>query len=440
MADIAYIFDDADRCGSSVFREYLDTLFTSGVFEDSLKVSPTGGMTISVSPGYVHLRGAVRYFADEVGFTLGVAPSGGDRIDAVMAEYSEDGRDITLKIVAGDVSDSTPDAPQPIRAGGVYQVVLANIIVRRGSVEIAIGSVVDTRPDDVICGFVKGRRRTLDVEQLLASFVAQQDRSLEEAAAEVDRWYNDVYLNIDPLTPEDRERVTSATNDNDEFVQKTRDVEFPRVRGVLSDLKLRSDNLGVGVSSRYSRSFDITRDEDVVLSDDDYAATDILIIGGSLQSTYMNSSKVAGSSYVSPRPIATFAIRQYNAGVPTDVFIAGMLFQDSSANPIMDPDWDMRSGYYNGYCSQFMQRLEITFKHNTAAKQWVPQKIAYYAVAKKQSYGRPDYRTAAANISISGQRYQSAMGVPYSTNNFASYNRLGGSHIDIKDVTALIST
>ena len=55
--------DNADRVyDADSFSNWLKKFFTTGVFSGDLMVTPAGGMSLSVSPGYCNIEGKVRIF------------------------------------------------------------------------------------------------------------------------------------------------------------------------------------------------------------------------------------------------------------------------------------------------------------------------------------------------------------------------------------------
>lgn len=230
MADTAYIFDNAAKCGSEVFRKYLGYLFTNGVFGDGLKVSSRGGMQIGVASGYGHINGAVMYFEGEQVMTLTVASVKADRIDTVVLEYSEAERDVLLRLLKGDPAD--PPVPVELtRSGGVYQVALAQITVRKGSVEVTAEDIEDMREP------IRGRVRELDFSQVTAAFEDRTRNTIDERLADFDRWYEDVYSKDLPLPDGTEDKARDVMRDNEEFVSSAGD----RLSGLKLDSGLTRD-------------------------------------------------------------------------------------------------------------------------------------------------------------------------------------------------------
>lgn len=160
------------------FSEWLRKFFTTGVFNGELQVLASSGMDVTVQTGYANIDGKVRFFDTATTFTLAPASGTYPRIDTIVVERNDTDREITIKYVQGTYSGNTPVPTAPVRAAGVYQIVLAQIYVAVGATEIAQGNITDTRADNTLCGWVVGTVDEIDVEQMTA-----------QAQADFNAWY-----------------------------------------------------------------------------------------------------------------------------------------------------------------------------------------------------------------------------------------------------------
>lgn len=173
MANSYGMFWDS-RGGDRVYsaesmEEWLKPFFVTGVFNGELAVTATTGMTISVSPGYCNIDGKVRYFDTATTFTLETAGAMSSRVDTVVIERNDGNREITLKVVTGTAGGgSTP----PVREGGIYQLVLAQIAVAAGATEIIQSNITDTRMSTELCGYVVSTVEEIDFDSAYAQFTA----------------------------------------------------------------------------------------------------------------------------------------------------------------------------------------------------------------------------------------------------------------------------
>lgn len=157
---------------SASFETWLKKFFTSGVFANELYVTANGGMQIAVSGGYANVDGKMMMF-DNSTFTLSNANSTYPRIDTVVVRRTNADRAITLAVVTGQYSGSSPQPTAPVRTGGVYELVLAEVYVGNGVTSISQANITDKRLDRNVCGYVIGTVDEIDVEQFLAQYTAQ---------------------------------------------------------------------------------------------------------------------------------------------------------------------------------------------------------------------------------------------------------------------------
>ena len=159
-------FDDSgfpqfDRAvGSDVLRSILSNYYTNGVFgignNNSFKVvaATGGGMSLTVQPGACLINGATGYNTEETRITLANGESQ-PRIDSIVLRLDDDKaqRSIRVEVIKG-TSQSQPVKPTPVREGAVYDLVLANVMVRANVSTITNADITDTRLDKNVCGFV----------------------------------------------------------------------------------------------------------------------------------------------------------------------------------------------------------------------------------------------------------------------------------------------
>ena len=159
-------FDDSgfpqfDRAvGSDVLRSILSNYYTNGVFgignNNSFKVvaAAGGGMSLTVQPGACLINGATGYNTEETRITLANGESQ-PRIDLIVLRLDDNKaqRSIRVEVIKG-TSQSQPVKPTPVREGAVYDLVLANVMVKANVATITNADITDTRLDKNLCGFV----------------------------------------------------------------------------------------------------------------------------------------------------------------------------------------------------------------------------------------------------------------------------------------------
>lgn len=154
------------------FTEWLRPFFMTGVFNGDLFVSADSGMTVKVGTGYVNINGKVMNFEEETSLTLDAASATLKRIDAIVARRNDTDREITIEVIKGTQSAS-PVAPEPVRSGSIYDLVLAHVFIDKASVAIVQGDITDTRPDSEICGWVASTVTEITFDQIVAQLEDQ---------------------------------------------------------------------------------------------------------------------------------------------------------------------------------------------------------------------------------------------------------------------------
>lgn len=176
---------NADRTyDADSFAEWLRKFFTTGVFNGELQVTPDSGMVVNVAPGYANIEGKVRFFENSNAFTIDPASGVYPRIDNIVVRSDSTARAITCEYVKGDYSGDSPTAPTPTRAGGIYEIVLAQIYVSAGATAILTNDITDTRADDSLCGWVTSTVEGVPMDQIVAQmqaeFIAWYDRMKDQ--------------------------------------------------------------------------------------------------------------------------------------------------------------------------------------------------------------------------------------------------------------------
>jgi len=184
------------------FELWLKKFFTSGVFNGELQVTAYSGVTVAVSGGYSNVDGKVMFAPQQAEITLDAPNSTYPRIDTIVIRRDNTERQITIEKVTGAYSGSSPVPTAPVRTGGIYELVLAQIYVGAGASIITQADITDTRMDSEICGYVTGTVEEIDFSQITAQFESYyaQFKNTQEAdftewsteqRAEMEEWSGD---------------------------------------------------------------------------------------------------------------------------------------------------------------------------------------------------------------------------------------------------------
>lgn len=195
------------------FSEWLKKFYTTGVFNGDLAVTASGGMTVSVSSGYVNIEGKVKFFSTPTTLTIAIAGGTYERIDTVVAECNYSDREITVKVVTGAYSVS-PKATAPVRTAAAYQLVLAQIDVAAGATEITQKNITDKRMDSNVCGLVTGTVSQIDFSTVKAQF---------------DSWFEDVKGTLDSDAAGNLKNQIDAANEKIDTLNSIKSETFTTV-------------------------------------------------------------------------------------------------------------------------------------------------------------------------------------------------------------------
>ena len=171
------------------FSEWAKTFFTTGVFVNTNHVRAASGLTITVDAGYCNVEGKVAIFDAADTLTIATPHASLKRIDTVVIERNDVEREFYRKIVTGNPA-ANPVAKEPVRANGVYQLVLAQITVGAGVTSITQANIKDTRANANLCGYVAGVAKEISWEQITAQWDAYYEEFKASQFTDFDEWFN----------------------------------------------------------------------------------------------------------------------------------------------------------------------------------------------------------------------------------------------------------
>ena len=181
-----------DRAVDSEFlRKVYACYFSDGVFydqSDRLQVVADTGMQVKVSPGCVHIQGAIGIEPNQRTLVVQAADDQ-DRIDTVVArlDLSLDVRSIDLYIVKGTPAES-PQAPAMTRDSTTWELGLANLFVAKNVSTISQQRITDTRLDTARCGQVGAPvQPPFDTEAYFTQLEAAIRAHQEDAEAQIEQ-------------------------------------------------------------------------------------------------------------------------------------------------------------------------------------------------------------------------------------------------------------
>lgn len=164
-----------DRVYSSAdLAAYFASFIGNGVYANparQLMVSPVSGdMAVNVEPGKAWINGYFYELTDTPKqLTISIGDATYNRIDLIVCSLNLTNRLIELKVIQGAAA-ANPQRPTYNRTSDIYDLVLAEITVPAGAIELEAAHIKDTRPDNSLCGFVTGVVNQIDTTGLFAQY------------------------------------------------------------------------------------------------------------------------------------------------------------------------------------------------------------------------------------------------------------------------------
>lgn len=184
-----YNSENGDRVyDADSFSNWLKKFFTTGVFEGDCQVTALGSMVVNLAPGYANIMGKVKNLENQT-FTLEPADGSYPRIDTIVIERNDTDRDITAKVIIGELSGNDPVPTPRVWENGVYQLVVAEIYVAAGATEVTQASITDKRSDPDVCGIVAGTVTEMDFSQFTAQFESYFEQFKASNLEEFSEWF-----------------------------------------------------------------------------------------------------------------------------------------------------------------------------------------------------------------------------------------------------------
>lgn len=165
------------------FAEYNALFVRSGVFatpENQLKISVSGGLNLSIANGAACIDGYYFILPEDDTISVPLNETTTEKQYYVCCTLSVSDRDIDIQL------REVGATPGPVDDGNTHELVLCSFSLGTGVSVLTNAMLTDTRPDDTMCGWVRGRA---ELDQLLLNMI----NNLE---SEVDSNYSTLSDNI----------------------------------------------------------------------------------------------------------------------------------------------------------------------------------------------------------------------------------------------------
>ena len=147
------------------FMDYFSLFVGNGVFvspTNQLMVVPGAGRTVIVSTGWAFINGGWYNNDSELLVEIPANNSSTNRVDSIRVRYSAADRKISVVLISGETG--------VVRGDTIWDLEIAQIITTPGFTNVTSANISDMRPDENVCGFVKGLLEVVSTNDLFNQF------------------------------------------------------------------------------------------------------------------------------------------------------------------------------------------------------------------------------------------------------------------------------
>lgn len=150
------------------FAKYFSLFVGNGVFiqtANALQVVSAGDMNITMHAGAAFANGYWYLNDSDYTYTVPINTESTARYDSVVIAFDTVERTAEMRYKVNDIS--------VVREDEIYELQIAQVVVNAGTIEITDAYIVDKRPDESVCGFVKGLVEVITTNELFNQFNEQ---------------------------------------------------------------------------------------------------------------------------------------------------------------------------------------------------------------------------------------------------------------------------
>lgn len=202
---------------SEDFADYFAKFISNGVYPNPsnnlLVESLNNNMVLTVNAGSAFIKGRGYINKEPLYVTVSNADAAYNRIDFIVLQLNLIDRKIKILYKEG-VPSASPVKPSLTRNDDVYELKLAEIIVKSGIQKITTADITDTRLDSAVCGIVTAVIDNVDTTALFQQYesylntkifqwnetqlnqTTEFKEQMTEQKTEFDNWFNGAKLDI----------------------------------------------------------------------------------------------------------------------------------------------------------------------------------------------------------------------------------------------------
>lgn len=144
---------------SAPYRKLIKSLFSDGILPNpstNMQVTAATGLAVNVFAGFALCNGCQKLQETNVVLSeFKAADTTYNRIDTVVLRLddNDDVRECELHVVTG-IPASKPIAPELTQTNSIWEIGLANVLIKANSTQISNANITDTRYDSTRCGII----------------------------------------------------------------------------------------------------------------------------------------------------------------------------------------------------------------------------------------------------------------------------------------------
>ena len=178
------------RYDASFFAEYFASFIGNGIFPNpstNLQVVEGSNMRTIVKAGKAWINGYYLHNDSDLVLQHGVAHGTMKRIDRIVVRWNVLTRQMVIEILKG-TNATSPVAPAITRDTNYYDLVLADVYINAGTVQITQANITDQRLNSALCGVVTQTVKTVDTTTLFNQYQSWINQQKANYEAELATW------------------------------------------------------------------------------------------------------------------------------------------------------------------------------------------------------------------------------------------------------------
>lgn len=160
------------------FAKYHSEFLSNGVYanpSNNFQVMVNDLMKLKVKAGSCFINGYYAYDNFDGEIIIEPASSDLNRIDRIVTRLDRINRKISIEVKKGAYGTASYSAPSLQRDDDIWELGLADVLVKKGTTQIVQANITDLRPIQEYCGYVYNPMQNIDTTDLFA----QYDNSFE---------------------------------------------------------------------------------------------------------------------------------------------------------------------------------------------------------------------------------------------------------------------